>query len=171
MVLRDAPGVDFFSDISSNFTCGNDTLLSLNVFQEVGTTCDPRTVYNFSENFPECVSCSVAECDIGLPYCVNGTGSLPTESCILEGRPASPSALREVCGDGFLGLVNATCTAGLHNNFQVSYRTYNIHVSNIQGCVVYVCSTCMYIHVSMYILKNYSTQKSTITIDRFMCTH
>ena len=162
VILRDAPGADFFSDISSNFTCGNDTLLSLNVLQEVGTICDPKNVYNFSENFPECVSCSVAECDLGLPYCMNGTGSVPTESCILEGRPASPSALKEVCGDGFLSLINTTrltCTSGLHNNFQVSYKTCNICDSNIEGCVgVYAC-----------ILKNYTIYTIiTIDIDRYV---
>ena len=123
-MLRDAPGPDLFSGLLlENSTCTNDSsLIALNLVQEVATSsCSVETGYNFSETFPQC-ACSFAGCYSDYPFCVNGSGSLPTEDCIYGDQPASPSVLKEVCSDGFLSLFNSStsCDSGLHNNFQVS---------------------------------------------------
>lgn len=113
--LRDAPGEYFFSGLETNATnCSNDTLITLNVFQPVNSC---SSVYDFAANFPEC-NCTLQQCSEDLPFCVDGSGALPTRECILGDQ--SPSVLEEICGSGFLGLVNrSSCDFGLLNHLQV----------------------------------------------------
>ena len=55
VVVRDAPGSDFFSDvINSNFSCTNDTL-DINLYDEYIDVCSDVVRYNFSEVFPDCM--------------------------------------------------------------------------------------------------------------------
>ena len=128
VVSRDAPGPGFFSSVLSevNSSCSdgsNDTLHVLNLVQQVFTPCSDERMYNFSENFPDCV-CPAEMCEYDPPFCVNGSGVLPTEACVYGDRPLSPSTLERVCGGGFLGVLNGSisCDSGLHNNFQVSVQ-------------------------------------------------
>ena len=159
MVLRDAPGADFFSGLYLPNTTCNETVLSLNIFQETNTTCNAPNVYNFAEHFPEC-ACSLVECDFGLLFCENGTGSLPTEECILgDSTPHSPSVLKEVCGDGFLRLLNkSACTSGLHNNFQVCTctctrtLTHAAHIHYVIMGLLWAHSMTRELHNIMYII-------------------
>ena len=115
--LRDAPGEFFFSGLETNATnCSNDTLISLNIFPPVNSC---SSVYDFAANFPDC-NCTLQQCSEDLPFCVDGSGVLPTEECILGDK--SPSVLEEICGSVFLGLVNrSSCDFGLLNHLQVSY--------------------------------------------------
>ena len=123
VMLRDAPGPGFFSDLTSDITsnCTNDSLLAINFMNQSSDPCSNEAPYDFSREFPGC-DCSLANCTFDVPFCENETGSLPTESCVYGSRPVSPSVLREVCSRGFLGLFDSSpsCQSGLYNNFQVS---------------------------------------------------
>ena len=120
VVLRDAPGPGFFSDVPSflNSNCTNASVLELSLAEEVTDVCSASVTYNFSRAFPGC-ACSLLEC-FEPPYCVNGSGSLPTQSCIYGERPLGQSVLEEVCESGFLGLSSGlSCESGLHIDTQV----------------------------------------------------
>ena len=123
VMLRDGPGPGFFSDLTldSASNCTNDSLLAVNFLTETNDSCNTEVAYNFSREFPGC-DCSLANCTFELPFCDNGTGSLPTEVCVYGDRPVGPAVPREVCSGGFLGLFDGSprCSSGLHNNFQVS---------------------------------------------------
>ena len=126
VVVRDAPGSDFFSDvINSNFSCTNDTL-DINLYDEYIDVCSDVVRYNFSDVFPDCM-CSKQSCINDTPYCMDGIGSLPTVDCVYGSRPVDSSVLNEVCSSEFLGLLNGrslNCESGLHTDTQVGLYTY-----------------------------------------------
>ena len=106
LVIRDAPGEDFFAD---NFDLSNRTFSN-----QSASPCnaDVYDVMDFIRDFPECFcNASITE------YCTDAMiGFSNDTNCIYGDR--SVSRLQTMCGD-FSNEVGFSCDYGLLNYFQV----------------------------------------------------